>query len=205
MRRPFEGVIWDTIVSSESGDLILDVRDIEKQTVQYFKLSLESCEVTALQIGGGSWWSKMEAFDGTLFTSEYQDKNDPNRKTYFKWLDKGKADVSHGEIPAIAVDAIKPSIYELGTPYHKTVSNFLSLEIPCSCEYLEIGNKIIMSYYLRSGKKLDRFLLLLEDGKKVIKEVQDSGVHGFAPGAFFAIDDKLLFVKNRNEICIHTL
>lgn len=147
----------------------------------------------------------MEAFDGDLFTSVYQDKNDPNQKKFYQWKQNVCSEIEESVIPKVDEWVTSPSIYEQGTEYHQTVANFLAVEIPCSCEYLEINKKIILSYYLRSSKQLDRHLLVLDDGKKALKVVQDDGMKGFAPGAFFTIENRLFFVKNRNEICVHTL
>lgn len=205
LKQQFDGVIWGTIVSKDRMHLILDVRDLECKSIRYFSLSLTSFELRSLESGNDGWWSNLEAFDGTLFTSKYLDPNDPTQKSYFKWPANVPTEVSFTEIPRSEHLMTHPSIYELGSEYHRAVSSFLSLEIACSCEYLEINKKIILSYYLRSSKQLDRYLLILDAGEKALKLKQDESMMGFAPGAFFVLDNKLFFVKNRNEICIHSL
>ncbi|MEP1097213.1 MAG: hypothetical protein ABJG78_19010 [Cyclobacteriaceae bacterium] len=201
----FDGVIWNSIVSNDGGMLILDVRDEEKKLVEYFKLDLADFELSSLNIDGGSWWSKMESYDGNLFISQYQDKNDPNNKKLYRLEADNRDEVTTAGTLSPELDVVRPSVYEPGSEYFKIVGDFLGLELGCSCEYLEWSDKIILSYYLRSGKVFDRHLLVLHKDKKVLKELQDVEMKGFASGAFFVLNNKLFFVKNRNEIFIYSV
>lgn len=49
------------------------------------------------------------------------------------------------------------------------------------------GEQIMLSYYLRSGTGFERYLLILHNGKTLLKEKQDEQIKGFAPEAFFGI------------------
>lgn len=201
----FNGVIWNSIVSNNGGQLILDVRNEEKKSVEYFKLNLTDFELSLLDIVGPSWWSKMEFYDGNLFISQYQDKNDPNNKKLYRLGEGNRVEVPSLEVLGSELDLVRPSVYEPESEYFKTVSDFLGLELGCSCEYLEWSDKIILSYYLRSGKVFDRHLLVLHDGEKMLKELQDVEMKGFASSAFFVLNRKLFFVKNRNEIFVYSV
>lgn len=203
--KAFKGVIWSSILSNTGASLILDVRDSESKSIKYCLLNLETFEYSLLKTPEVSWWSMLEAFDASLYISEYQDTNDPNNKKFYRLEKSEQIEIEETEIPLNEKAPIQPTIFEPESSYFNTVSDFLSLELACSSEYLEFNNKIIMSYYLRSDKTLDRHLLVLADGKKIIKEVQDNEMAGFASGAFFVHDNKLFFVKGRNEIFIYAI
>lgn len=203
------GTIYSSVFSS-SNQLILDVRDQEKQTISYYHLHLPSLKLEKIPITNTHWWTKLIAADvESMYFTKYMDRSDPNSQLYLRIPVNGGGvgDFEEvQEIPLIEEQSITyPTLYESGTNYHKTVSDFLGLELPLSCEYLEWGQKIIISYYLRSENEFDRYLLLLDNGKKEWKLHQDHKMNGFSSGAFFIHNDQLLFFKELNEVCIYTL
>jgi hypothetical protein len=202
------GIIYGSILSTNS-QIILDVRDTEKQIVSYFQLSLDSLKLDKLPVTDTSWWSKlMDADEEWLYVKKYTDRNDPNSQINSRIpLKSGNGDKSEEimDLPSNNRQLTYPSLYENGTEYHKMVSDFLGLALPLSCEYLEWNDKIIISYYLRSDDAFDRFLLLLDNGKKEWKLHQDQKMKGFSPEAFFIHDNELIFIKDLNEVCIYTL
>ncbi|SNT37870.1 protein of unknown function [Ekhidna lutea] len=199
-----EGVVWGTVLDEESKILYLDVRDVKNRTIQLVQIDLNELKA-ATQSVSNSWWSQMmDVYEQEIYFVKYEDQNDPANQSYFKmqWGDDtlSKVDAIPEKTPAIW----PPNVYEQGTAYHKTVASFLALELPLSCEYLEWDDKIIISYYLRSGGGYDRYLLLLEGEEKKWKLKQDTAMKGFSPGAFFVFQDQLIFIKNRNEVCVYT-
>lgn len=200
-----EGTIFGSLLSSDSS-LILDVRNTEKQTINYFQLDIDTHKLEKLSVANSEWWTKLISIDSSaLYLTKYVDRNDPNAQVYLKAFLAGGELSEVQEIPDSSIDVSYPLVYELGTEHHKTVSDFLGLELPLSCEYFEWEQKIIISYYLRSGSEFDRFLLVLDNGKKEWKLHQDRKMKGFSPGAFFVHHDQLIFFKDLNEVCIYTL
>jgi hypothetical protein len=202
------GIIYGSILSTNS-QMILDVRDTEKQIVSYYQLSLDSLKLDKLLVTDTSWWSKLMDVDAEwLYVKKYMDRNDPNSQINSRIsLKSGNGDKSEEimDLPSNDRQLTYPSLYENGTEYHKMVSDFLGLALPLSCEYVEWNDKIIISYYLRSDDAFDRFLLLLDNGKKEWKLHQDQKMKGFSPEAFFIHDNELIFIKDLNEVCIYTL
>lgn len=199
-----EGVAWGLALEADRHQLILDVRDEQRKEMKLVAIGLHDFEQRAYA-GLPSWWSQLlKVVNDQVFAIEYLDKHDPTQHQFIRF----RLDDSEYE----TVDKIDggeeltdtPHIYEVGTEYHRTVSSFLGLELPLSCEYLECADKIIISYYLRSEKGFDRFLLVLEDGKKVFKLKQDEKMKGFSSGAFFVLENQLIFIKERNEVCFYT-
>lgn len=204
----FSGTIHGSILSSMS-QLILDVRDVEKQLVSYFQLNLDSLKRNKLPLENAGWWSNLIAADTEwLYLKKYIDRNDPNSQINVRVpinSQNGNQWEEVEQVPTFNNQITYPSLYENGTEYHKMVSSFLGLELPLSCEYLEWNDKIIISYYLRSGNAFDRFLLLLDNGKKEWKLHQDQKMKGFSPESFFVFNNELIFIKDLNEVCIYTL
>lgn len=194
-----DGIVWNTVLSTANDTLIFDVRQQETQTVEYWKMELTSLELQRLPISHKSWWTSLEAVNDQLYVCEYQDKADPANK---KWMAYGKekTQVDASSVPPIGDQWQFPFHYEIETENHQLVASYLGLQLPLACEYLEIDQKIIISYYLRSDNRFDRYLLYISDGKKQWKILQDQAINGFAPGAFFVLNDRIFFVKNRDEV-----
>ncbi len=204
-QKRFTGVVWNSLVSNDGSCLVLDVRDEDTKAVEYFHLNLENLDLFWIKNESATWWSAMEAYDDQLFLSEYGNKNDPNIKKFYRMENGHRKEISAREVPRSDAGITIPFVYEPGSDYFKTVVDFLGLELPCACEYLEFEKKIILCYYLRSGKEFERYLLVLEDGKKVSKELLDTRMKGFASGSFFVLNGMLIFIKNRNEIFVCTI
>ncbi|RED97499.1 uncharacterized protein DUF4905 [Marinoscillum furvescens DSM 4134] len=105
------------------------------------------------------------------------------------------------DVPKVNEDLDEPVYYAPGSDSHSLVFDFLSKESsPVGCEYFEINNYIIISYYERSDSKFDRMLLVLKSGEEILHDRIDSKMSGFAAGGFFIFDGLLVYVKNGNEI-----
>lgn len=199
----FEGKIWSVVVDEDYNKSYLDVRREGAKSIELVQLNLETLEYASRTVDH-AWWTKLTAVkEGKLFFVEFQDQNDPNQMQNFSY------DWDNGEYTPVNSfelneNFIHPSIYEHGTDYHKTVAEFLSLELPLACEYLEWKEKIIISYYIRSDREFIRYLLLINEGEKVWKIQQDDQMKGFSPGAFFVFNDQLIFIKDRNEVCVYS-
>ncbi len=103
--------------------------------------------------------------------------------------------------PKSGVTVKYPVYYAPATASYQTVFDFLDKEPPgIGCEYFEWKNYIIISYYERLGTKFDRKLLVVKGDYEICHELQDEGLSGFASGAFFLLNDLLVFIKNGNQI-----
>ena len=199
------GAIRGSAIDEKSQSFFLDVRDETNQKTSLIKLSLP--ELNAEERNGiDIQWSHLEGVEGDyLYFIEYVDQHDPTKYQYIRLDWAGGAKDIIEEPKEGKNDALRyPYIYEHGSEYFKTVIDFLSVDSPLSCEYLEWEDKIIISYYLRSGNKFERHLILLKDGQKVWKLKQDGEINGFSSGAFFVFQNQLIFIKDLNEVCIYT-
>ncbi|MEM6641391.1 MAG: hypothetical protein AAF616_00315 [Bacteroidota bacterium] len=197
--------IWTLVYNQSDQTMLADVREDKKQKIEVWKVFLEGLKKKRIKIKM-TWWEKLFGAQGEYaYAIRYEDKDDPSRYKLLQYnIKKGDSSVIE-EQPIIQNDILSPSLYDLDTAHHKTIADFLGLELVTPCEYLELNRYIIISYYLRSENGLDRFLLLLEGSEKRWKVKQDADMKGFAAGAFFVVKNQLLFVANRNEICSYYL
>lgn len=197
-----DGFIWSSKYSENEESLLVDVRSDDK--VDYYLIHLESLRSKKI-LSGVSWWSNLESYDGTIYYSQYLDKSDPTNKKFFYFLNGETNEIDERDIPKSKEEVVTPVTYMEGTAYFNEVAEFLQSQLVLACEYLEHNDKIILCYYLRLRENYARKIMVLKDGEAVYEDIQDSEMSGFASGSFFVASNKLIFVKNRNEICTYTL
>jgi len=191
------------LCDKERDSLIIDHRNEASKKIEVVELALPSLKQKRIKLKM-MWWENLVQIEGRkLFSIVYRDQKDPAnyaiRKVDLDTLEEEEST----SLPMTANQVVEPSLYDLESVHHKTVAEFLGLELLLPCEYLEFDNNIIISYYIRSENGFERYLLLIRDGSKVWKVRQDDLVKGFASGAFFVANNRLIFVRDRNEICIH--
>ncbi len=195
-------MIWGSAVDAQTNSLILDVRDESRQVIRYQRIYLDSLKIGELALKGINWWSRVVGCENELlYITVYLDRKDPNlQETWSLNVNSGKKALVDA-IPEFQGTILYPSVYEIESEYHKMVADFLQKELPLPSEYLEFDDKIILTYYLRSDKGFDRFLVLLKQGKYICTEKTDQQMNGFSSGSFFVYNSLLIFFKNRNEVC----
>jgi hypothetical protein len=107
-------------------------------------------------------------------------------------------------------DPVRPFLYQEGTSYRATVSDYLSANFGHSpeggVEYLEFGGKVVISYHIRARDGLTNYLLALdESGGILLQENMASGLTGLGTDTFFVLSGCLFFVRNREELLSYQL
>lgn len=68
-------------------------------------------------------------------------------------------------------------------------------------EYLEKGDKVLISYYIYEGVKLTNYMLVADEkGALLLHEVLRADLTGIGMDTFFVVKDQLIIVKNNNEL-----
>jgi hypothetical protein len=68
-------------------------------------------------------------------------------------------------------------------------------------EYLEKGDKVLISYYIYEEEKLTNFILVADEkGALLVHEKLNAGLKGIGMDTFFVLKDQLIVVKNNNEL-----
>lgn len=68
-------------------------------------------------------------------------------------------------------------------------------------EYLEKGDKVLISYYIYEEDKLTNYMLVADEkGALLLHEKMRAGLTGIGMDTFFVLKDQLIIVKNNNEL-----
>lgn len=104
-----------------------------------------------------------------------------------------------------AEGCVFPAFYNAENPYFNSVVAFLEKEQEVlavqGCEYLEIFDKIIISYYTANREKLSNFILVCDtEGDVLLHEPLMEVGEGVALDTFFVLGRKLIFTKEKRII-----
>ena len=68
-------------------------------------------------------------------------------------------------------------------------------------EYLEKGDKVLISYYIYEEEKLANYILVADEkGSVLVHEKLHGALAGIGMDTFFVVKDQLVVVKNNNEL-----
>lgn len=196
----FEEAWWISLRAVE-GDILLFI--IYADTGNPDKKSVLAYDVTEKKI---AWW-----YNGFSITSVNRlfvigvDAKLPEKETILD-LSTGKAvanvDFHLGDSQNFPV--IRPFQYEEGTAHFNTVKDFLSSRLGispvASIEYLEIGNLIVLSIFVKEQGLANYLYAFDADGEVLIREKLGEDLKGVAVDTFFVFSGHLIYVKNKNEL-----
>ena len=92
--------------------------------------------------------------------------------------------------------------YPEDSPHFPAIFNFLyrliHIEAQKGVDYLEIGNKIIISYYIYRDKLFQNYLLVITHDRQILLNDLIATTEGIGIDTFTLQSDTLLYVKNEN-------
>ena len=95
-----------------------------------------------------------------------------------------------------------PTHYPEDSPHFPAIFNFLyrliSIEAQKGVDYLEIDNKIVISYYIYSNKLFQNYLLVITHDRQILLNDLIATTEGIGIDTFTLQSDTLLYVKNEN-------
>lgn len=112
---------------------------------------------------------------------------------------------ANAQLQDAAKKNVFPVQYVSDSQYFSTVQDFLdeqfNIQAVKACEYLEIFDKIIISYYTANGEKLSNYILICDPEAELLfhEEIQHAG-DGVALDTFFVSGRKLVFTKEKRII-----
>jgi hypothetical protein len=96
-----------------------------------------------------------------------------------------------------------PSHYSETSPYFPTIFKFLyrllGIEAQKAVDYLEISNKIIISYYIYREKSFQNYLLVTNRDREILLNDLIAETEGLGIDTFTVKSDTLLYVKNETQ------
>lgn len=103
-----------------------------------------------------------------------------------------------------------PFAYTEGSNYFAVVLNYVAQQMNVhpvkSCEYLEVGQFIIISYYIYEHKNLVNYLMVVnKTGDLLYHEKICDNLPGVATDTFFVLDHVLIFIKDKSQVVCYEL
>ena len=103
-----------------------------------------------------------------------------------------------------------PLHYKEGTSYFETCKSYLynrlHLQAVKAIEYLEVNNRIIISYYTGDDNTLVNYLLVMDsEGEILYNEIIQGNINAVGLETFFIVKNQVIFVKEKNEIFSYNL
>lgn len=105
---------------------------------------------------------------------------------------------------------LNPSHYSGDSPHflsvEKFVANTLNLQAVGACDYLETGEVIIISFFIRErGGLANELAVFSSDGDLLLHRKIAGKLEAIASGTFFVFDNYLVFIANKTQICVYDL
>ena len=96
-----------------------------------------------------------------------------------------------------------PTHYPEDSPHFPTIYKFLyrllNIDAVKAVDYLEIGNKIIISYYIYRHKSFLNYLLVTNQSRQILLNDLIAETEGIGIDTFTVKSDTLLYVKNQTQ------
>ena len=116
-----------------------------------------------------------------------------------------KMEIKKNEFKSISLEAIYPFHYLEETSSFDSVARFLKLKhdinIVGACDYMEHKERVIISFFEKSGELFRNLLIVLNgEGHLIHQESIAEDLKGLAHDTFFIASEALIFVKNRSRL-----
>ena len=110
---------------------------------------------------------------------------------------------SHNSIIEIPTVQTSPTHYPEDSSHFPTIYKFLyrllNIDAVKAVDYLEISNKIIISYYIYRDKSFLNFLLVANRRREILLNDLIAETEGIGIDTFTVKSDTLLYVKNQTQ------
>ncbi len=110
--------------------------------------------------------------------------------------------ISKSSLKAELTQNVSPIHYPEDSPHFSAIFSFLyrllNIEAQKGIDYLEIDNKIVISYYIYSNKLFQNYLLVITHDRQILLNDLIATTEGIGIDTFTLQSDTLLYVKNEN-------
>ncbi len=194
-----ESTWWSGMIAANHGKLFISKYSNEKNPEPEAVMAIDS------QTGSLLWEKEKSQYELATKELVYLSKNEEGEKSYYT-IKAENGDISE-ENSTLPNEEAKnfydlPLRYFEGEEYFETVKTFLQKKLQVNASkvinYLEKGDKIILSYYLSENKLLSHFMLIMDKkGKTLLHEKLDEELKGIATSNFFVFENLLLFISSK--------
>ena len=204
----FEQKIWHCLFYGHY--IILELRDEIKRTVRYTCIDLRDNNICWENLDlKVSWYQSLsEVVNGAVCIYEYEAEDKPVIKQTF-WVDVVSGElrdtIQNDSVPSREIARPQTPIHYIEeNPYFSVIFNFLyrllKIEAQKAVDYLEVGDKIIISYYIYHQNLLFNYLLVTNRKREVLLNKLIATSDGIGIDTFVVSTGLLLYVGNKNQL-----
>lgn len=144
----------------------------------------------------------------------YQLVNGSREYKFISMKDKTEKSLMKEEVDSLLAGENKnlhfPFQYTEKQPYFETVKQFIiqytNTKPVLGCEYAEYQNLILISYYIHERSALANYLLVIDkEGQLYLQDMLDKNLNQIGLGTFFIANDKLVLIKEKNQLITYAL
>jgi hypothetical protein len=171
-------------------------------------------------ISGKLMWGKEEAqvidpdLDGIVISEGNKEgiylkvnweSGDPMRELSLKELMAGRNKKGHETLTVLY-----PFHFEEENSFFSKIQEYIEIitaqKAVRMIEYLEKGDKVLISYYIYEEGKLSNYMLVAdENGNQLLHEKMQGELNGIGMDTFFVLKDQLIIIKNTNELQVYVV
>jgi len=186
--------------------LAIESRDREQLYFSVFDLRTGQLITEAPATGLTPWYTLVGLSGQHLLLQHFESRQNPDKVKLLAY--DFSTHTLLGEVQDMSLsthDISAPAFFAESSNDFALFRQLIGPEIVLGCEYLEIKDQLIISYYVKEGTSFTRSLLVLSDGTEVYRDVQDKEMKGIALGSFFTFQNRLIFVRHTRELIIHEI
>lgn len=234
-RYKFDQGIWK-LLCDDSHLLVVVKDEVQFATKFYFISLADGKEELGIVVPDSLKWNPYHFAFPYIFMEEFPDSDDPQQReaivlkyenfslqkvlhqeTSFFWDEQGGLSLGNGQsISEVPSEFLRKkavvfpgAISEEDKPF-ETIEKFLKKHltiVPCKfCEYLEITDRIIISFYLCQREFMEQKIVVFSTkGEKLLEESLGKAENGISFESFFCMNNKLVVVDQQNSVLTYNL
>ncbi len=213
----FSSPIWKTEISPDGGKMAFEIRDQQAHQAHFWVLDTHNFTwmLERYLLPEEEWWCGLSHIDcHALYVHVFDNQDNPDEKTLYQLA------FQSNELKTVEPEILSGSLIHEGIQfpvfYGHDVDHFaefrefiqreLNVDPQLGCDYMEYGNNIIISYYIRSTKGFECWMAVIDHhGSVILQETLEKSLTGVIGKPYFIVGDNLFFIKNKREICVYDL
>lgn len=208
----FDGKIWQVLASQDGRYLIAEVRNEARMKAVFCCLDMQRLELWPIEPLPDDWWVAMEGEQtGVIYFKQYRGDDNPEIAHRFAYEIARKHLTNEVATLSNSPDLGRsPQFYPADSTHLSLIKDFVRTVSAhtmsdAGAEYLEFDDHVAVSYYI-GDKEMANYLLIADMRRNVVfHELLADKLSGIGQDTFMIVDNKLIFVQQKTELCIYQL
>lgn len=208
----FHGKVWQLLVSEDEQFLIVEVREESSMSVRYFHFNILTLQLTEMILSINDWWVSLEGEkNGIVCFKQYNPDDNPEVISRFGFDLKQNVEIENFYDEKIGSNkTYSPTFYPASNQHFGLIKKFIKNSsekkiVDAGADYFETDKYVMVSYYIEENK-LANYLLITDMRKEVVfHELLANNLNGIGQETFLIVKNKLIFVQQKQNLCIYQL